>query len=319
MNTDEDVRATNSEAAVSKFSCVMAGYFEDEFLKYFVPNPVRRNPIINKGYYVRVSVLRRVYREFLDSFPSGCQIVVLGAGTDTNGLHAIKNYPENKEIRIFEVDFPETIYKKLRVIQKHSNDFPFLDIQTASIQSTYHGSVWSLGPQLSLIAHDLREPLEEFEKKLAAAGFNRERPTLFVSECVLIYLDMAESDRVIEWVAKHSVIASTPRMLAIYEQICPNDAFGKMMMENLANRGCPLRSIVNSPSAMHERLSKLGFADSRTELMNHFDPIVRLKRPEIIDELEEYNLLQSHYGFTLAWSSDMSSTASNVFGRNDNE
>ena len=33
---DEAVIATNSDAAVSKASCVRAGYYEDEFLRHFV-------------------------------------------------------------------------------------------------------------------------------------------------------------------------------------------------------------------------------------------------------------------------------------------
>jgi hypothetical protein len=63
---DAAVIATNSDAAVSKASCVRAGYYEDEFLRHFVVNGSfsststsasltfssalpRRPPLINRG------------------------------------------------------------------------------------------------------------------------------------------------------------------------------------------------------------------------------------------------------------------------------
>jgi len=319
MDTDQAVQDTNSEAVISKFSCVLAGYYEDEFLKYFVPNPVKRNPIINKGYYVRVSLFNRLYSEFMEAHQTGCQLVVLGAGTDTSGLHAIKNYIDH-DIRVFEIDFAEMIHKKLRIIRKHPREFSFIDSEPSTYDSV-NDSVSKLGKKLSLIMHDLRDPIEALDWKLASAGFDRAKPTLFVSECVLIYLDMGDSNRVIEWVAKKALSAGTPRIMAIYEQINPTDAFGRMMMENLTNRGCALRSVMGSPSAMQKRLLNLGFENAITELMSYFDPLIKNKRPEIIDELEEYNLLQNHYAFSVAWSTDdkLSAVTNDVMKRNDNQ
>jgi hypothetical protein len=36
MDPDEAVQSTNDEAQASKASCVQAGYFEDNFIHYFV-------------------------------------------------------------------------------------------------------------------------------------------------------------------------------------------------------------------------------------------------------------------------------------------
>ena len=90
-------------------------------------------------------------------------------------------------------------------------------------------------------------------------------------------------------------------------------------MENLANRGCPLRSIVGSPGDVVQRFTRLGFAHVQSELLSHFDPLIVRRNPEIIDELEEYNLLQSHYAFTIGGSGPTSSVyIDSVFSTNDN-
>lgn len=54
-------------------------------------------------------------------------------------------------------------------------------------------------------------------------------PTLVISECVLIYLDPLDSNRIIDWLTRELSDA----MVALYEQIKPDDAFGRMMIHNL--------------------------------------------------------------------------------------
>lgn len=54
-------------------------------------------------------------------------------------------------------------------------------------------------------------------------------PTLFISECVLIYLAPEESQSILDWITanvQHS-------MFLLYEQILPDDTFGKVMLRNL--------------------------------------------------------------------------------------
>lgn len=50
-----------------------------------------------------------------------------------------------------------------------------------------------------------------------------------ISECVLIYLDPLDSNRIIDWLTREL----TDAMVALYEQIKPDDAFGRMMIHNL--------------------------------------------------------------------------------------
>ncbi len=65
-------------------SCVKLGYYKDEYVKHFVRDHIRRPPLINRGYYSRVSGFRKIIKQFLSATTSGFkQIVSLGAGFDT--------------------------------------------------------------------------------------------------------------------------------------------------------------------------------------------------------------------------------------------
>jgi tRNA wybutosine-synthesizing protein 4 len=54
-------------------------------------------------------------------------------------------------------------------------------------------------------------------------------PTCFLSECVLVYLDAVSGNRIIQWAAQ----ILNEVMFITYEQIRPNDAFGRTMLANL--------------------------------------------------------------------------------------
>eukprot|EP01084_Bolivina_argentea_P208644 355644_1 len=87
--TREPVAATADDAILSKLSCVRLKYYKDPFLESLLSNKknVRRSPIINRGYYVRVASFDQLIINFLKStlgikgFPK--QIISLGGGVDT--------------------------------------------------------------------------------------------------------------------------------------------------------------------------------------------------------------------------------------------
>ncbi|KAL8447621.1 hypothetical protein Emag_004231 [Eimeria magna] len=60
------VKKTSFDAASSKLSASLLGYFPDEFLKHFVTQPTRMQPLINRGYYSRVEAIRRLIVTFLE-------------------------------------------------------------------------------------------------------------------------------------------------------------------------------------------------------------------------------------------------------------
>ena len=57
-------------------------------------------------------------------------------------------------------------------------------------------------------------------------------PTLFISECCLVYMDLNQASDLTRWIADTFKQAGVG--LIIYEPIGGNDAFGKVMIRNLA-------------------------------------------------------------------------------------
>lgn len=58
-------------------------------------------------------------------------------------------------------------------------------------------------------------------------------PTLYLAECVLIYLEPGEAEAVLATAAAAAAEAGAPAAVAIYEQTRPDDAFGATMISNL--------------------------------------------------------------------------------------
>ena len=98
--------------------------------------------------------------------------------------------------------------------------------------------------------------------------------------------------------------------------INPDDQFGRMMVENLENRGCQLLGIHDCPTvnAQKQRMVDLFTAKGLHNLLvdsismntvyqqklNESGEKSRIERLEMFDEFEEWELLQGHYCITLA-------------------
>lgn len=68
-----------------------------------------------------------------------------------------------------------------------------------------------------LVSADLRN-IATLETKLSASGIDRALPTVFLSECVLVYIEVEATDKLIKWIAD-----SFPTALFInYEQVTIN-------------------------------------------------------------------------------------------------
>ncbi|KAI5428216.1 variant 2, Leucine carboxyl methyltransferase 1 [Lathyrus oleraceus] len=152
------VQATNDDASASKLSCVKKGYMKDDYIHLFVRRPVRRSPIINRGYFSRWAALRKLLYQFLDvekktdeNGPTKMQILSLGAGFDTTYFQ-LKD--EGKAPHLYvEVDFKEVTSKKAALIETCSQLKNKLG-ETASI-SREKGEVVSA--HYKLVPADLRD------------------------------------------------------------------------------------------------------------------------------------------------------------------
>ncbi|CAD7960656.1 unnamed protein product [Amoebophrya sp. A25] len=161
-----------------------------------------------------------------------------------------------------------------------------------------------------LVACDMRQP-REFQDSLFHAGWNGMANTLFVSECVLVYMQGQFGDEVIKSCLQlcQEPSGRALKEFVVYEQCNPDTAFGKMMVRNLHQRGCPLMSITDykTPADQEARYKALGFAEAKAWTMNEHERRVmtdeelkRIGRLEFLDEVEELRLFQDHYFLLVA-------------------
>lgn len=309
--TDDAVRSTHVDAAVAKMSCAQLGYFVDTWTELLVRNtrPNRSSPLIHRGYYSRVQAVRTAAVRFLEGCPHGdgvVQIVNLGVGFDTLyfWLRASSGAWRD-DIVYYEVDFPEVLSRKLSAITRRQSVWPLLD---ATCQEDLVGSELSSSgtrelrtPHCRFVSVDMRI-MPELQAAVEGAGFRDDAPTLFLSECVLVYMQAMHGDSIIEWAG--SAVPNAPSAMIMYEQCNPHDRFGKVMVENLMQRGCPLLSIQEYPTidSQKERFLQRGWHRASAGDMNqvyaqYLDQadIDRVHRLELLDEFEEWRLIQGHY------------------------
>ena len=131
-------------------------------------------------------------------------------------------------LRYFEVDFEAVTREKFSCIKRAQEVFQqYLATTTPATEGTASQTEIHTN-DYHLIAADLRE-LEVVKQKLSDCGFDYNCPTLFLSECVLVYMDSDMADQIVGWAATVKQSAA----FLTYEQIIPDDAFGKIMIKNL--------------------------------------------------------------------------------------
>eukprot|EP00164_Ancoracysta_twista_P004415 GFYU01005960.1.p1 GENE.GFYU01005960.1~~GFYU01005960.1.p1 ORF type:complete len:381 (-),score=63.34 GFYU01005960.1:57-1157(-) len=294
---DRAVRDTNDDAAVSKLSAVRLGYWKDEYVKHFVKTTKfkRRPPIINKGYWTRVRGIEVLMEKFVESDggSSDKQFIILGAGSDTRYFkYRDAGFKPKKYI---EIDFPEVVAHKAAIIEHH-NELHSKFGDEWHPDCTKDGELHCDG--YHLVGCDLSD-LHTFEVKLSQCGFNPRLPTFILSECVMIYMKPAESQNLIAYLS-----SKLPKCVFVtYEQIHPFDYFGQQMIENLEKRGCILQGIQAYPDlpSQVQRYKDAGFTEVEGGDMIgvHYgfsqEELSRVDRIEIFDEVEEWDLIQSHY------------------------
>ncbi|WIA20144.1 hypothetical protein OEZ85_005994 [Tetradesmus obliquus] len=332
--------------------------------------PSRKPPLINRGTWARHAAMRQVTTDFvaaclqhaqqqqqqqqqaanaeggnsspaeasagaqqesssIDSSSSSsvsqsvCQVVSLGAGSDSSWFSLQQQgWGLLPAVHYIELDYQEMVAKKARSLLASEQLLALLpDGTTATTELA--------GPRYSLVGADLRH-LEQLEAALHRAGFDARLPTLYLAECVLIYLEPGEAARLLAAAAARAAGGGGCAAVAIYEQTRPDDAFGATMIANLEARGCPLRSVgsVPRPASQEARLAAAGWAAAAAADMaavyhgrssgsgsgsssgaaggcgGWLRPFWcgergRIERLELLDELEEWRLMQEHYCLAL--------------------
>lgn len=317
---DRIVQSTDMDALSSKYSAYQKGYISDPYLETIVQGAIQHNngpnvqfphklPVINIGSSVRHFALNELVQLFLEPHES-CQIVSLGAGSDTRAFSVLDqhNRKGTKKIIYHELDFEVTTKKKVRTIlespvlskivygDNQPPPAPLLGSEPAEIHTNeYH-----------LHACDLRT-LSENSSLLT--GLDPALPTLVLSECCLCYLQPEESDHVFAYLTHHLTAGLG---VVLYEPIGGGDSFGDVMIENLATRGISLPTLKKYATLQSQvdRLAERGMAENGSavacDMMYIYENWIsasersRIARLEFLDEIEELSLLLKHY--CVAWT-----------------
>ncbi|KAL7299413.1 hypothetical protein TKK_0007658 [Trichogramma kaykai] len=299
LNNDEAVQSTNDDACGCKCSAVNLGYWKDSYVNYFVKRYDRKPPEINRGYYARVKGIEHLVSQCLQVSKKECQIISFGAGFDT--LYWRLKESGCTFSKFIEFDFPIMTSKKHFLIKKHKQLFEHLQFKDTDDKS--------VSPNLYtadyfLIGADLRD-LNSISNKLTSAGINFDLPTIFIAECVLVYVDVQAISNLLKYLAK----SFSDCIFINYEQVNLNDTFGRIMLENLRARGCmlPGHEDCENLDKQKSRFTSNGWDGAKAwtmvEIYNSFmeNERCRIESIEMLDEKELLSQLLEHYCISVGW------------------
>ena len=310
---DEGIMATNDCASLAKRFCVQLNYWEDPFIDFLSHgHPERKAPEINRGYYARVSAMSQLLHQLvsvIEKTGSPVQIVNLGAGFDTL-YWRLKSHSKDKgsavaNLRAFvELDMMAVTMRKLHYIRRRPQLLQVLGEDIRFSSSELHASDYHL------VTADLRSVDQDdgkalHDKLFKDCGLDASVPSIFISECVLVYMEPSLSSRLLSWISGHF-----DRCFHVnYEQVNLDDRFGHIMMDNLHEIHADLLGleVCKSLATQEQRFTQAGWEEARAWDMNHiyshFLPRAEVERIEKIEFLDERNLLEqllSHYCITVA-------------------
>ncbi|KAJ1532223.1 hypothetical protein ONE63_000841 [Megalurothrips usitatus] len=295
---DEAVQLTNDDATECKQSAVQLGYWQDPYLFHFVRGAQRKPPEINRGYFARKRGIEILVEKFLKLTDSNCQIVNLGAGFDTLFWRL---HDDGKSVtKIIDVDFPSVTARKCHVIKRNK---ALLDKINGG-DAAFSGATGLHAGNYHIVGVDLRQR-SELITNLENCGIDFSLPTLFLAECVLVYIESPLVDEILKWISSNFDSVA----FINYEQINMNDRFGEVMKQNLRLRQCSLSGVsaCQNLDSQRQRFSNNDWEGSQAwDMVEVYESIPgaerqRIEKIEFLDEQELLIQLFQHYCICVGW------------------
>ncbi|GAK67679.1 leucine carboxyl methyltransferase [Moesziomyces antarcticus] len=338
VQTDDAVRATDSDALLSRLSALRLGYLSPEpYTQEFAAasassargmqdSAARRSPLINIGTFLRCSTIDQHVETFLMAGTGRKQIISIGAGSDSRYWRIMSDARLAGQLQQYiEVDFAENVQHKLACIRKSSVLQSLLDAPPSDArQRDEQGRCVLRSSKYSLLAADVRllhpdtPEADRIEADSVFGGLDASLPTLVLFECVLAYIEPSRAD----WLLAHlgerfARIEAVSYDIALASDSDASSAsrFGEVMLGNLERRGLEMAGAkaYATISAQSRRFVSAWIGDGcktpqveATSLYAIWTALPasqkqRLSRLEGLDELEEFDLLLRHYCIVRAY------------------
>ena len=320
--SDEAVQRTNEDATFCKRSAVSLGYWSDPYITAFGSRSgpgeeTRKAPEIHLGYFTRVTAIWRMIISTINRVSEiqgqKIQIVNLGAGYDTLFWRLSDHLEQISKTDILQsfidIDLPENSARKCFAVRKSKLLLSKLAASDGNEEVKFSRTDLH-GAKYHVIAADFVD-LHALEKKLSdCSGFTFEVPTLFIAECVFVYIDPAKVNTFLQWISSNfqSSVA-----LINHEQLNIYDKFGQVMLDNLSQRGCSLPGIeaCRDKTTHLNRLLNAQWEGGLCWTMNEIygllprNEIERVEKIEFLDEKELVNQLFEHYCVSYGWKNKL--------------
>lgn len=155
-----------------------------------------------------------------------------------------------------------------------------------------------------LVGADLRN-IDELFAKFKISEVNFDLPTIFLAECVLVYMEPRNCFNLLRALTERFPNAA----LINYEQVNLNDRFGEVMLTNLRARGCTLAGVESCRSLDTQigRMVECGWKAKAWDMVQVYSSLPaaerqRIERLEMLDERELLEQLFQHYCITVGWT-----------------
>ncbi|KAF3003637.1 tRNA methyltransferase ppm2 [Curvularia kusanoi] len=305
---DEDIIHTNDSSIVSK-RCVSKLYLSNEpdFYEPFAPKYVRRNPLINRGYWLRMHAIEQVVKRFLEEDDGKKVVVNLGCGYDPLPFQFWHRYPALTEKATFvDVDYPQLIDKKRDVVFAKSL---LRDALLKTGLRPAEAPVRVRSGQYMAIGCDLRH-LQLLEKTLRNELDIVNSSILFVAEVSVTYMPLLDANKLIQWA--NTFESSRFCVLEQYLPQGPDHPFAHTMLTHFDKLHASINSVKQyqtlaqqSSRFLDAGWPSLSLARNLWDLWSDDSftpPSLRKKVDEIepFDEWEEFALFCAHYSVLVA-------------------